>query len=259
MTEPTPSRLPTERFTGRVEAYRRYRSRFPREIIPVLQQRCGLTPASLVADIGAGTGMLAEIFLENGNTVLAVEPNAEMRAACAELSSTHPALTCIDGTAEVTGLPGDSIDFIAVGRAFHWFDREKCRPEFMRILRPGGWVVIASSGPRRGPDGVSRDHELLLREHGLDYTALRHRYNVDEAVRDFFAGSEPEQVDFQGLENLAYEELEGHTLSLSVTPQPGHRKFPAFQEALRGYFDRYQFGGKIALPMRCRVVFAQLR
>jgi SAM-dependent methyltransferase len=253
------SRHPTQRFTGRVEAYRRYRSRFPPEIISVLQQRCGLAPASIVADIGAGTGMLAELFLENGNTVFAVEPNAEMRAACEELASTYPALSCIDGTAEATGLPNHSVDFIAVGRAFHWFDREKCRPEFLRILRPGGWVVIAGSGPRRGPDGVSRDHELLLREHGVDYVALRNRYNTDEAVREFFTGSEPQQVDFEDVERLAYEELEGHTLSLSVTPQPGHEKFPAFQQALREYFERYQSDGKIALPTRCRVIFAQLR
>jgi SAM-dependent methyltransferase len=259
MTDSVPSRRPTERFSGRVEAYRRYRSRFPREIISVLQQRCGLTPASIVADIGAGTGMLAELFLEHGNAVFAVEPNAEMRAACEELSLKYPALTCIDGTAEATGLADHSIDFIAVGRAFHWFDREKCRPEFLRILRSGGWVVIASSGLRRGPDGVSRDHELLLREHGIDYTSLRDRYNVDQAVREFFAGSQPQQVDFPSVENLTYEELEGHTLSLSVTPQPDHPKFPAFQQALREYFDRYESGGKLALPTRCRVVIAQLR
>jgi SAM-dependent methyltransferase len=259
MKNPTSSRAPTERFTGRVEAYRRFRSRFPREIIPVLQQRCGLSPNSMVADIGAGTGMFAELFLENGNTVFAVEPNAEMRAACEELSSRYPTLTCIDGAAEATGLPGHSIDFIAIGRAFHWFDRKKCRPEFLRILRPSGWVVIASSGPRRGPDGISHDHERLLREHGIDYTQLRDRYRVDDAVREFFAGSELQEVDFDDAENLTYEELEGHTLSLSVTPQAGHPKSPPFQRALREYFNRYQSGGRITLPTRCRVVFAQLR
>lgn len=259
MTDSIPSRHPTERFTGRVEAYRRYRSPFPREIISVLQRRCRLTPQSIVADIGAGTGMFAQIFLGNGNTVFAVEPNTEMRAACEELASKYPALTCIDGTAEATGLPDHSIDVIAVGRAFHWFDREKCRPEFLRILRSGGWVVIASSGPRRGPDRIARDHELLLREHGLDYTQLRDRYRVDDAVQEFFAGSEPQQVNFEDVENLTYQELEGHTLSLSVTPQPGHPKFPAFQQALHEYFDRYQSGGKIELFTRCRVVFGHLR
>jgi SAM-dependent methyltransferase len=259
MTAPVPSRNPTERFTGRVEAYRRYRSRFPPEIIPLLQQRCGLTTNSVIADIGAGTGMFAELFLENGNTVFAVEPNAEMRAACDELALSHPALTCVDGAAEATRLPDGAIDFVTVGRAFHWFDREKCRPEFLRILRPGGWVVIATLGARKGPDPLSRDLELLLREHGLDYAAVRHWYNVDDAVRQFFKGSKAQEADFQNIEKLSYEDFEGHTLSLSVTPQPGHPRFPAFQEALRKYFERYQSEGRIPLPARCKVVFGQLR
>jgi hypothetical protein len=37
---------PTERFTGRVDAYRRYRSRYPREIIPWLRERCGSATTS---------------------------------------------------------------------------------------------------------------------------------------------------------------------------------------------------------------------
>jgi len=38
-------------------------------------------PGALVADIGAGTGLLAELFLKNGYRVLGVEPNREMRQA----------------------------------------------------------------------------------------------------------------------------------------------------------------------------------
>src|SRR5579872_2324278 len=80
---------PTERFSSRVEAYRRFRSRYPREITAVLEERCGLTHDSVVADVGAGTGMLAEVFLENGNRVFAVEPNADMRAVCEELEERY--------------------------------------------------------------------------------------------------------------------------------------------------------------------------
>ena len=56
-----------ERFTGRVEEYERYRLRYPGEVIRTLTERCGLTREHLVADIGAGTGMLAELFLEHGS------------------------------------------------------------------------------------------------------------------------------------------------------------------------------------------------
>jgi len=244
---------PTGRFTGRVDAYRRYRSRYPREVIPLLREKCGLTPHSVVADIGAGTGMLAELFLENGNRVWAVEPNAEMRAACEELTAKFPRLSCIDGAAEHTHLADRSVDLIAVGRAFHWFDHDKCRPEFQRILRPGGWVVLAGLGPRRQKEPISRDFQAILHEHGIDYRQIHDRYNLKEAMKKFFAGGTLEEAQFPGAEELTYEALEGQTLSLSVTPQPGHPQFPAMQQALKEFFRKYQHDGTMRLPMNCHI------
>lgn len=249
---------PTGRFTGRVEAYRRYRSRYPREIIPLLCEKCGLTPDSVVADIGAGTGMLSELFLENGNRVFAVEPNAEMRAACEELTAKFPQLTCVDGTAEHTHLADDSVDLIAVGRAFHWFDHDKCRPEFERILQSRGWAVLAGLGPRRGKEPVQDEYQAILREHGIDYSRLHDRYNVKESVKRFFEGGVLQEAEFPGAEELTYEGLEGHTLSLSVTPKPDHPGFPAMQAALKSYFEKYQHDGKMRLPMNCHIYMGQL-
>src|ERR1700759_799535 len=99
-----------ERFTGRVEAYERYRSRYPEKVIEILAARCGLKREHLVADIGAGTGMLAELFLENGNAVVAIEPNDEMRAVCERLASVWPGLNVKKASAEDTNLEDDSVD-----------------------------------------------------------------------------------------------------------------------------------------------------
>ena len=79
----------TERFSTRVEAYREHRPRYPKAIVELLRRECRLTPEWVVADVAAGTGLLAEIFLDNGNRVIAVEPNGPMRAACEELRG-HP-------------------------------------------------------------------------------------------------------------------------------------------------------------------------
>jgi SAM-dependent methyltransferase len=256
-----PSAVPANaaRFTGRVEAYRRYRPRYPREIIPLLVDRSSLAPSSVVADIGAGTGMLAELFLEHGNQVLAVEPNAEMRAACAELAAQYPRLRCINGTAEQTGLANQSVDFIAVGRAFHWFDHSRCRPEFLRVLRPNGWMLIAGLGPRRGSEPVEQDYEKVLDTHGIDYAAHRNRYAIGHAARQFFGSDEVEKAEFPGIERLNYQALEGRMLSLSVTPRPDDPRFPAFRQALKAYFEQYQVNGEIDLPTNCKIYFGHLR
>ena len=89
-----------------------------------------MTPQSAIVDVAAGTGLFAESFLTNGNTVTAIEPNAEMRAACAELQRESPQLQVLEGTAENTGLPDACADFVTVAQALHWFDRERTRMEF---------------------------------------------------------------------------------------------------------------------------------
>ena len=132
----------TRRFSSRVDNYVKYRPSYPPEVVELLAAECGLTPGALVADIGAGTGLLAELFLQNGYRVLGVEPNREMRQAGERLLGDYPHFTSIDGTAEVTTLADKSVDIITAGQAFHWFDREKARAEFARILRPGGWVAL---------------------------------------------------------------------------------------------------------------------
>jgi ubiquinone/menaquinone biosynthesis C-methylase UbiE len=242
-----------ERFTGRVEDYERYRLRYPVEAIGILTERCGLVREDLVADIGAGTGMLAELFLEHGNAVIAVEPNDDMRAACERLASAWPGLTVKKAAAEATGLKDASVDFIAVGRAFHWFDQERARVEFERILRPQGWVVLVSNSRVRDDSPLSLAYEAVLREHGTDYAANRERYEVAPKVDAFFAGGELFREEIYGEQRLTLEELVGQTQSLSVSPSPGHEKYEGMQSALRRYFSEWERDGVVAMKTVCKV------
>ena len=79
MAEPT--RDPVARFSDRAEDYVKYRPHYSPQIVQALQQACALRPQHVIADVGCGPGLLAEIFLQNGNRVVGVEPNREMRIA----------------------------------------------------------------------------------------------------------------------------------------------------------------------------------
>lgn len=107
---------------GRVESYRQFRPQYPDAVVALLESECGLTADSTIADIAAGTGLLAEVFLARRFKVVAVEPNEEMRVACESLVAQYPRLRCVGGSAEATGLPSHSFDLITVGQALHWFD-----------------------------------------------------------------------------------------------------------------------------------------
>src|SRR5437763_685461 len=102
----------TARFSSRVDAYVKHRPRYPREILVALAEGCGFTTASIVADVGAGTGMSTELFLEHGNEVFAVEPNRAMREAGIQLLAASPCFHSVDGRAEATTLGDASVDFV---------------------------------------------------------------------------------------------------------------------------------------------------
>jgi SAM-dependent methyltransferase len=255
----------TERFTGRAEDYDLYRQRYPaEEVLERLRAWCGLDPSWLVADIGAGTGMLAEVLLEGGNRVLAIEPNADMRAACERLRTRWPRLEVFDATAEATGLPDGSIDMVAAGRAFHWFDKQRAPAEFRRILKPGGWVVLVSLG--RSHDSTDpafreqiADFERLLSEHGTDYKYTRSGYRVHDNLLEVF-GPEAElhQEHLPGTQQLDWPGFRGQMMSLSVVPRDDHPNYAAFQRELRAYFDRHADDGILTMPTTCYVTAARL-
>ena len=108
-----------QRFSNRAADYARYRPGYPRELVALLRTWCGLKPEHIIADIGCGTGLLAKLFLEHGNHVYGVEPNAEMRAAGEEFLNGFRYFTSIAGSAEATTLPSESVDFVTAAQAFH--------------------------------------------------------------------------------------------------------------------------------------------
>src|SRR6266853_724945 len=100
------------RFASRVENYVKYRPGYPAGVVTTFTKECGLTPKSVVADIGSGTGILSEVFLKIGNRVFGVEPNREMREAGARLLGNYAGFMSVDGAAEATGLTDCSVDFV---------------------------------------------------------------------------------------------------------------------------------------------------
>src|SRR5512146_1480557 len=179
-----------ERFSSRVDAYIKYRPGYPAGVVETLRDECGLAPASIVADVGSGTGLLARILLGYGCRVYGIEPNAEMRAAGERLLEGYPLFTSLGGSAEETGLPDASVDFVTAGQAFHWFDPLRAREEFQRILKPRGWVALVWNERRLDSSPFLEAYEGLLQTYGIDYNQVNHR-NVEEdpqAIPRFFGG-----------------------------------------------------------------------
>lgn len=249
---------PTERFSSRVENYVKYRPGYPPAVVALLAEVCALTPAGLLADIGCGTGQLARAFLEQGHRVVGVEPNREMREAGARLLAGFPAFTAIEGTAEATTLPDASIDLVMAGQAFHWFAPAATRREFVRILKPGGWVALVWNERRTAGSDFLAGFDALLRRYAPEYEASNHR-NVDAtAIAAFFAPGRAELRGFETAQQFDAAGIAGRLLSSSYAPESGHPNHRPMLEALTALVAATGTAGQVTLAYDTKVWFGRL-
>jgi SAM-dependent methyltransferase len=246
-----------ERFSSRVENYVRYRPGYPDEIIELLTGAGCLTAESIVADIGSGTGFLTELFLKNGNKVFAVEPNAVMRAVAEKSLGHYENFVSLNGTAEATTLNSGSVNLITAAQAFHWFDQQLARAEFLRILRPAGCVVLVWNERRLETTPFLRDYEKFLMKFGSDYQDVRHE-NVQRDLRPFFAPDEFKVATVENFQVFDLAGLTGRVLSSSYAPQAGDQNFEAMNADLRELFHKHQQNGTVTVEYDTRLYYGQL-
>lgn len=249
---------PTLRFSNRVENYVKYRPTYPAALVDVLRRHGALHEGDRIADVGSGTGFLAELFLRAGHRVYGVEPNAPMRAAGEAYLAAWPRFVSLDGTAERLPLPDGAVEAVTAGQAFHWFDAAAARREFARVLVQHGRVVLVWNARRLQGDPFHEDYERLLREHGTDYVAVRHQGVDDAALGAFYGGSFTTET-LPHHQDLDYAAFEGRLLSSSYAPdagQPGHERMV---DDLRAVFARHQRDGRVTLRYGTRIHFGRLQ
>ncbi|WP_423922868.1 class I SAM-dependent methyltransferase [Frigoribacterium sp. 2-23] len=117
------------------EVYERGRPSYPRDAVTWLLP----DGAHDVIDLGAGTGKLTRMLLDEVDDVIAVEPSEGMRAV---LEQVVPGARSLAGSAESIPLPDDSVDAVLVAQAWHWVDPATAVPEVARVLRPGGTLGL---------------------------------------------------------------------------------------------------------------------
>ncbi len=245
-----------ERFSNRVENYVKYRPSYPPEVLQLFRDEMNLQKTSVVADIGAGTGISAKLFLENGNTVVGVEPNAAMRDAAENYLKEFQHFKTVDGTAENTALDDDSVDFVIAAQAFHWFDKAQTQSEFRRILRDKGFIALIWNERELDINEFLRDYEKILVEFGTDYEQVRHENINTDILRGFF-GDKVRQATFQNVQSLDFDGLKGRMLSSSYMPTAENPRFDAMIKKLESLFAEHAENGRIEILYKTNVFYAQ--
>jgi len=125
-------------FGSVAEIYDRVRPPYFRPLLDRAQEVLELGSGACVLDLGAGSGRLTRELAARFDSVIAVEPDDEMRGLI-------DVGTVLCGSAEKIPRTDASVDAVFVGEAFHWFDAERAVPELERVLRPRGGVALFSN------------------------------------------------------------------------------------------------------------------
>jgi len=189
--------------------------------------------------------------------VIAVEPNAAMRAAAERDLGGTPHFRSVDGSAEATGLEASSVDLVTAAQAFHWFDPAAARAEMTRILRAPGWVALVWNDRAASP--FNDDYEAMLDQYAPDYANVRERDRAPgPKMRAFFAPAQFRSASFPSAQSFDEEGLRGRLRSSSYAPRPGHPMHDPIYARLAELFATHAKDGQVELTYETVVHWGRL-
>ena len=208
---------PIGRFSDRAEDYRRFRPDYPEAALDAILEGLG-EPARLVAaDVGAGTGISAHQLAARGVRVIALEPNAAMRA----VALPHDRIEWRDGTAEASGLGRESVGLVLCAQAFHWFRAREAIAEFHRVLVPRGRLALMWNSRDR-LDPLTRGYVEAIHAVGGEHPAELRPFDRSVIAADGHF-TPVRELRFPHHQVLDREGLIGRATSASYVPRDGER------------------------------------
>jgi ubiquinone/menaquinone biosynthesis C-methylase UbiE len=144
-----------------------------------------------VLEVGAGTGIFTRVMaaaLDPPSPILAIEPNAEMRAYAERVTPAERRVQYRDGTAERLELGDRSVKLLVAAAAAQRFNRPVFYREAARVLQPGGLLMLVHNNPRDADSPFFSAYLGLLEKYVPTYKRGR---------RTASNGSY-EEVDFRG-------------------------------------------------------------
>lgn len=235
-----------EKFTGKAKTYAASRPSYPDELIDLLY-RDYISPDSVIADVGSGTGIFSKLLLERGNKVFCIEPNEDMQSEAKRYLSDFDKCVFVQAGAENTTLPDNSVDFITAAQSFHWFDRKKFAAECKRLCRQKPLAALIWYSYDAKTD-IVRELEGINADCCPDFKGFAGGSKPESGVNGFFVNystfrfpSERVFADETAFINRCF--------SSSYAPSPESESGKNYENKLSRYFLKHSHSGRLALPV----------
>ena len=232
------------KFNGKSQFYNS-RPAYPQECIDYLISKFSLSSDSVIADIGAGTGILTKPFLDFGCSVYAVEPNKDMFFELTQNLSQYQNIKFFQNFAEKTDIPMFSCDAVVVGTAFHWFDKNKFHSECERILKNKKYIAILR---------ISNNTEADKRIEEIKHYSEQ---DLNEA-KEFFGAGFIEHVRFEYMQSFDEERFINNLLSSATAPLPNDANFNEYVTRCKNIFNKHFRNGIAELPFAVNCYIGRL-
>lgn len=245
-------------FNHKALKYDSYRPTYSKESLKYLYDQNIVNEKDIIADVGAGTGILTRALLDYGNTVIAIEPNHEMRSIAFENLKNYKNFQIISAIAEHTTLNPNSINVIFAGQAFHWFELNAFKKECYRILKEKKLVVLIWN--RKQPECEMEKERQKIREKCCSiYDKYNNNWNLREQAIKLFYNNNYQYLSFDNTIKNTYDEFIGRALSDSRSPFPDTVEYIQYHLALDLYFKKYSEKDILITPNQTIVYWGYLQ
>ena len=172
------------------EFYAKYRDIYPDQFYQKVADRGLCVKGQKVLDLGTGTGVLPRNMYKFGAEWTGTDISPEQIEQAKKLS--EEAGMNIDYqtvSAEKLDFPDESFDVITACQCFWYFDHEKVAPEFSRILKKDGKLVILFMAWLPYEDKIAGMSEDLVRKYSPTWSGggeTVHPIFIPEVMCDYF-------------------------------------------------------------------------
>lgn len=243
----------------RIENYLRCQPGYPKKLLNFLYEEVGFSRESVIADVCSGIGVFTRLLLERGSRVVAIEPDNQMREIAERLlSDEFQRFVSLNATVENTTLFDNSVNHIVCTHSLNRFCKNKCKNEFLRILKPAGTVVLIYNRLEQEDDFV-KAYQRLLNRYKIHPEKPECQEISETEIFDFFDNTAYNYVSVPNQQSLDFEGAKGRLLSERSLPLQWEDGYNEMLENLHDIFETYKTNRRIFMNYRTEVYIGRLK